>query len=263
MPTSLDEILAHKRLEVEALKARLRRTGSTTVMRAMGHVRSFADAITADDMVIVPEVKKADPWRGVFNADLDARTLSLQLEEAGAVALALQTDERYFHGNTEDLYHVTRKTHVPVMVRDFVVDEAQLTDIKAKGGDAVVLTAGLVDEAALGRFVKFADYILLQTIIEVADAAEVEMAMKAGAQMIGVQNRDLRTQELQLKRSIDLRQRIPDDVLAVSVGGVNKVEDLAPLRDAGYDAVVVGELIMRASDPCAQYRTLQAAVAGG
>ena len=259
MPT-LDEILAHKRLEVEALKARLRRTGSTTVMRAMGHVRSFADAITADQMVIVPEVKKADPWRGVFNEQLDARSLSLQLEEAGASALALQTDERYFHGNVEDLYHVTRRTHVPVMVRDFIVDEAQLTDIKAKGGDAVVLTAGLVDADALARFVKFADYILLQTIIEVANAEEIDAAMNAGTHMIGVQNRDLRSQELLLKRSAELRARIPDEVLAVSIGGVNHVDDLHPLRDAGYDAVVIGELIMRAADPCKQLRTLAAAI---
>lgn len=261
MPASLDDIVSHKRIEVEALKVRLRRMGNTTVMRAMTNVRSLKAVLRPGGQarpapMVIPELKKADPWRGIFRDPFDILELAQILEEAGAEAYAVQTDNRYFKGSIDDLHYMARRTTLPVLMRDFIVDEAQLTEAKAKGADAAVLMSSILKDAELSQFIQFGKYIFLETLVEVASEPDVEKALSAGADLLGIQNRDLTNQEVSLERSATLRDAIPPEVMVVAVGGVQTAEDMQFLREHRYDAVVVGEAIMRAGDPAAAFADL-------
>lgn len=262
---SLEEILSHKRMEVEALKARLRRAGSTTVMKGVGQVRSVRQAISGTlsgkGMAIIPELKKADPWRGVLHDRYQAIQYAHDLFKAGAPVLAMQTDTRYFGGSIEELYSISRRVKVPMVMRDFIVDEAQITEGKAKGADAVVLTAGLLEKEQLAAYIKFADYIWMESIVEVSKADELEMALNAGAKMIGVQNRDLHSQTIQIERTLALKQEIPKDVTSVVVGGISEPADITTFRDAGFEAAVIGDMLMRAKSLSETYTVLAAQAA--
>ena len=254
---SLDEILAHKRMEVEALKARLRRAGSTTVMKGVGNIRSMRDAIQSQPgLSIIPELKKADPWRGLLHERYQAIAYGMELAEAGAVALAIQTDTRYFNGSMDELYMVSRRVSCPVLQRDFIIDDAQITEGKAKGADAVVLIAGLLEVPQLKALMQFADYIWLETVVEVRNAEELDRALGAGAKIIGIQNRDLHSQTLQIDRSLELRRLVPEGVLTIVVGGLSEPHDVEQFRDAGFDAAIVGDWLMRAKSLSATYREM-------
>ena len=261
--TLLDEILQQKQLEVEALKARLKRTGSTTVMRPINKERSIErtvlDCRAAGRLCVIPELKKADPWRGVIREAYDGIGEARDLEAAGATALAIQTDSRYFRGRHEDLLAISRRTDLPVLMCDFVVDEAQLSDGKAKGADAIAIIVSLLPREAVSRLVEFAGMIQLEVLLEVADEAEMEFALDQGVPLIGIQNRDLPTQTIQVERTLQLRSMVPSqDRVTIVMGGITEPADLQPFRDGGFDAAVVGEYLMRAPNLGDAFQELQA-----
>lgn len=253
---TLDEIINHKRIEVEALKARLKRMGSTTVMRTIANVRSIAELLGTDGLTVIPELKAADPWRGVFRDAYDANELSQAFEAGGAPALAIQTDSRFFNGSYDDLFVAARRTNIPILMRDFVIDEAQLTQAKAVGADAAMLFAQLLDEDTLRALIDFAKLIMLEVVVEVLDEADVDKALACDAAVIGVLNRDVRSQTIKLDRAPALRNRIPDAVRTVAIGGMLSGRDLKVVRDSGFDGAVVGETLMRAEDPVAAFKAM-------
>ena len=248
------KIIETKRKEVEELKQRMREQGSTTVIRSMGEVRSFKQALKEESFLVIPELKKADPWRGTFRTDYNVRQLSHDFELAGAKALAVQVDSKFFECSLDDLYFASKNSNLPILMRDFIIDDAQLTEAKSMGADAVVLMAQLLDANKIRRFIEFAKYIMLEVIVEVCCMNELEDALAAEADVIGVQNRDLSSQTVKLTLSSELRKIIPKDVACFSVGGIKKVEELALIKNAGFKGVLVGEQLMSAEKPADEFK---------
>jgi indole-3-glycerol phosphate synthase len=253
---TLDAIRAQKQSEVHALKERNRRMGGTTVMRALTGPKSLGAALKRAEAVVIPEIKRADPWHGTLRDELDAEAIARAIEGAGATTIAIQLDETYFRGEIDDLRSVARRTRLHILARDFVVDDAQLIHAKANGADAVMLMAALVEPDVLKRFIEFGDYIHLETIVEIGDAAEVDLAMKLDRKAVSIQTRDLRSQQVNLDLAIELRKRLPSEVLAIATGGVGSPDDVTRLREAGFDGVLVGTQLMRADDPAAEFLRL-------
>ncbi len=251
-----DEIIENKKAEVEKLKQSLREQGSTTVIRSMSEIRSFKQVLKKGEFVIVPELKKADPWRGVFRKEYNVRELSKQFEQAGAKALAVQVDSKFFQCSLDDLYYASKNSQLPVLMRDFIIDETQLTEAKSMGADAVVLTAQLLSVEKIRHFANFAKYILLEVVVEVSSMRELDIALEAGADVIGVQNRNLRSQTIKLALSPELHKAVPDNVATFSVGGFKSADALKKIRDAGFEGALVGEKLMSAENPAKEFQKL-------
>jgi len=246
----LDAILAHTRERV----AEEQRRHTLDVVRAAAlkapDARSFAAAVGRPGSVnVVAEHKRRSPSRGRIREDLTPADVARRYEEAGAIALSVLTDEAFFGGCLAHLVEIRAATVLPVLRKDFVLDAWQVWEARASGADAVLLiVAGLSDEE-LRALLAVAREAGMDALVEVHDRGELERALSAGARVVGVNNRDLRTLEVSLGTSLALAPAIPKGVVAVAESGIRTGEDVRRLRDAGYDAFLVGEHLMAAPDP--------------
>jgi indole-3-glycerol phosphate synthase len=255
----LDEIVIHKRGEVEQARRERPLAGLQDRCRAQLPARDFLAALrprAGERVRVIAEVKRASPSRGVLVATLDPVGLARLYERAGAAAVSVLTDERYFHGRLDDLVAVRAEVHRPVLRKDFVVDEYQLWEARAAGADAVLLIVAALDRTALRELFHAAKGAGLATLVEVHTGPELDTALDLGATLVGVNNRDLQTLETRLETSLGLLPRIPDGVVAVSESGLASREDVERVVQAGAHAVLVGEALVRAPDPAAKLREL-------
>ena len=244
----LDRIVAHKRVElaersqivhIEALRARARNAAKP---------RDFRAAITRgiSDVRLIAEVKKASPSKGVIRADFHPVEIATEYARSGADALSVLTDERFFQGHLDYLTEIQSRVDIPLLRKDFTLDEYHVVEARAAGADAVLLIVAVLELALLKELHACAAELGMAAIVEVHDADEVERALSAGAEIIGVNNRNLRTFETRLETTFALRELVPSDTVVVSESGINSRRDVERLAEAGVDAMLVGESLMRA-----------------
>jgi indole-3-glycerol phosphate synthase len=198
---------------------------------------------------VIAECKRRSPSRGVLRADYDPVALATGYERAGAAALSVLTEPTFFDGALAHLAAIRSAVTLPLLRKDFVVDSYQLAEARANGADAVLLIVAALDDAQLAQLHREAHDLGLAALVEVHDADEVDRALQAGAEIVGVNNRNLRTLEVDVAASELAAARIPRDVVAVSESGLKSREDLARMRALGYRAFLIGERFMTARDP--------------
>jgi len=234
-------------LRVRALDARLH----TKLHRLL-------EALANDSGVnIIAEIKRASPSRGVIRKEVDPAALGQAYERGGAVAISILTEEDYFQGSLDDLRAVRQAVSLPLLRKDFIVDEWQIYEAVVAGADAILLIAAAIDNEVLRHLRSVAeDELGMDALIEVHTEEELQRAGDCGATLIGVNNRDLRTFEVSLGTSARLIQYEPPDVICVSESGLDSADDLRRLRDLGYGGFLIGEMLMRAAEPDRTLREL-------
>jgi indole-3-glycerol phosphate synthase len=214
-----------------------------------GTRRDFASALGGAGVNVIAEFKRRSPSKGVLRDDLTAAAVAQAYEAAGAVALSVLTEEDYFGGHLGDLRHARTATRLPTLRKDFVVDPYQVWEAWIAGADAVLLIVAALGADDLRWLLDTAREAGLDALVEVHDAAELQTALGCGARLIGVNNRNLKTLAVSLDTAFGLASSIPDDVVAVAESGIRGGADVRRLREAGYDAFLVGEHFMTAPDP--------------
>jgi indole-3-glycerol phosphate synthase len=221
--------------------------------------RAFRESLRRDGIRVIAECKRRSPSRGVLRADFDPAAIARGYEAAGAAAISVLTEPAFFDGSLEHLRQVREAVRVPLLRKDFVVTEYQVLEAGAYGADAVLLIVAALDDAALRRLARLADSVGLATLVEAHDAAELDRALEAGASVIGVNSRNLRTLTVSPSTLDELGPAIPRDVVAVAESGLKTAEDLRRLKALRYDAFLIGERFMTVPDPGAALAELRAA----
>ena len=258
MPASLDQILAATRRRV----AETKRTADLHELenRAASHIpRGFRNALKAASRsgpAIIAELKKASPSRGLIRPDFKVTELAPELEQAGAAALSVLTDEEFFGGSLENLRLASGGTALPCLRKDFMVDEFQLLEARANCADAILLIVAALSQAELISLAKQARSLELDVLCEAHDREELERAIDAGSDLIGVNNRDLRTFRVDIETAVRLAEFMPNDVVRVAESGIHSGGDIAHLRSAHYHGFLIGESLMKAPRPGEALRTL-------
>ena len=260
----LDQILSSTRRRVEETRSRAdvrdmeRRAAQHTVR---GFRRRLLD-VSQTGIAVIAELKKASPSKGLIRADFDASALAQELEAAGAGALSVLTDVDYFQGSLENLQRASAATNLPCLRKDFIVDDLQILEARAHGADAVLLiVAGLEQRKLLSLTAKARD-MSLDVLCEVHGEEELQRALDAGCDTIGVNNRNLQTFAVDLNTSLRLAALMPANVLRVAESGIHSGEDVAKLRAAGFGAFLIGESLMKAAMPGEALRKLLTAAVG-
>ncbi len=218
--------------------------------------RDFAGALRRLKPAIISEAKKASPSKGVLVEDFQPATLARQYEEGGAAAMSVLTDRDFFQGSVADLQAARAACNLPVIRKDFTIAEYHILEAAAMGADAILLIAAILDEAEMRAFRQLAAEFGMASLVEAHNAAEVDAALKSGAEILGVNNRDLNTFRVSLDTSIELAERIPAGIVKVSESGIFTGDDVKRLLAAGYDAFLVGEHLVKSGDPARAIREL-------
>jgi indole-3-glycerol phosphate synthase len=262
VPDILARIVATKREEVSLARASVAAWEEAADARLSAR-RDFCAALRAkaraNGQAIIAEVKKASPSRGVLAEGFDPGRIARSYESGGAAAISVLTDERYFQGGLGDLIVAREAAALPALRKDFTIDRAQIVEAAAHGADAVLLIAAILHERQLRDFRELAARYRMAALVEVHNRAELDAAVASGAELIGVNNRDLATFEVTLETSLRLAGRMPAGALLVSESGIHDARDIAKLRAAGYHAFLVGEHLMKSGDPEGALRRLAAA----
>ncbi|HTR81640.1 MAG TPA: indole-3-glycerol phosphate synthase TrpC [Bacteroidota bacterium] len=243
----LKEILEHKRLEVARMKEIVAPVALVESMDSVFSTRSFTDAIRAhgeEEISCIAEVKKASPSKGVIAKRFNPETIAQEYERGGAKALSVLTDQKYFQGSHGDLKRIRERSHLPILRKDFIVDEYQIYESRAMGADAILLIVAALKESELKRFMAVARDIDLEYLVECHTKNEIDRAVQCGAPIIGINNRSLETFEVTLETSLMLKRFIPNSSIAVSESGIRNSHHVGQLRQAGFDAILVGEHLM-------------------
>lgn len=255
MATVLDRIVAAHR---EAAAADTRDVDQLKAQAAAAPPpRKFRKSMGRWGLDVIAEIKRRSPSKGDLAPDLDPAALAMAYAEGGAVALSVLTDREFFGGSPEDLAAARTAVELPVMRKDFTVDERDVCDARIMGADAVLLIVAALSDDELKRFHDLAHELGMAALVEVHDEAEIKRALPVHVDMIGVNQRDLRTFEVDKDRAVRLARKIPSGVLKVAESGIENAGDLRRLADAGYDGVLVGEQLVRAADPAEELRRLR------
>lgn len=256
VPDILARIVARKREEVAQLRAARERLEGDAAGMA-GQRRDFAGALTRLPLAVIAEIKKASPSKGVLSERFDPAALARDYEAGGASALSVLTDERFFLGSLADLAAARSNTRMPVLRKDFTIDESQVIEAAAHGADAILLIAAILDSRRIRALRELAGTFQMASLVEIHDAAELDIALAGGAEIIGVNNRDLRTFEVTLETSLRLVDKIPSHVIKVSESGIHSAADVKRLAAAGFNAFLVGERLMKSGRPAEALRELR------
>ena len=260
MSVTLDQIVAATRRHIEAAKPLANR--AELAKRASEHAtRGFAAALqrtSGEGPAVIAELKRASPSRGMIRSSFPVAELASHLAQAGAAALSVLTEEEHFQGSLAFLAEASRTVGVPCLRKDFIIDEFQLLEARAHGADAALLIVGALTDLELRHLRAAARGFALEVLCEVHDEDELGRALDAGFDVIGVNNRNLRTFQVDLNTALHLRRNIPAGVVKVAESGIRSGADIRKLRDTGYDAFLIGESLMRADRPDEALQTLLA-----
>jgi indole-3-glycerol phosphate synthase len=226
---------------------------------AMATRRDFAAALRGRVPAVIAEIKHASPSKGVLVRDFDAARIAADYQRGGAAALSVLTDEAFFQGSLADLETARAATRLPALRKDFTIARSQIVEAAAHGADAILLIAAILTEREIREFREAAARFGMSALVEVHNRRELDVAVAAGAEIVGVNNRDLTTFEVTLETSLRLAEHIPAPAVRVSESGIRTAADVAKLRAAGYTAFLVGEHLMRSGDAAAAIRELVAA----
>jgi indole-3-glycerol phosphate synthase len=249
--TVLDRILESRRAEVEHRKKVLPETALKYGVKAASPVRDFSAALSRNGLNVLAELKPASPSQGVLREPFDPPGLAAALESAGAVALSVLTESEFFRGSLKNLRDARKSVNLPILRKDFIFDPWQVWEARANDADSFLLMAAVLRDAQLRDLIALGRELGMEPLVEVHTAKELDRALAVGSRIIGVNNRDLRTLDVRVETSFELIERIPDDCIAVSESGLRSHDDLQKLREAGFDAFLIGEHLMLAPDPAA------------
>ncbi len=253
----LEKIVEVKKKEVAILR------GSTTfdsMLKAAldtSRPRDFKAAIAGADCSIIAEVKRSSPSKGRIRDDFDHVAIATLYEASGAVAISVLTDEQFFEGKKEYLSDIKKTVSLPVLRKDFIIDPYQICEARIIGADAILLIAGILEDPKLQEMIEMARSLTMEPLVEVHSRDELERALAAGAQIIGINNRNLKTFVTDLKTSLELAPLIPDGRIVVSESGIETRGDIEMLVNNDIHTFLIGETLMRASDMGCKLRELQ------
>lgn len=255
----LKRILEVKRTEVESRKKQVPLKVLQNHISTAPPVRPFAQVLKrreGEPIRLIAELKKASPSKGVFREDFDPKKILLAYERSFASALSILTDEPFFQGSLENLLLARQITTKPLLRKDFLVDEYQLYEARVYGADAVLLIVAALEEKELQDLLALSRELGMDSLVEVHTEGELEIALKSGAMLIGINNRNLQTFEVDLSTTLRLKRLIPNNCIVVSESGIENREQVKQLEDAGVDAILVGETLIRSDDPIAKAKEL-------
>ena len=256
----LDQILAHKADELAARRSIIPIEQLRVQAEQQSPPRDFIGALQTSIHcpALIAECKKASPSKGLLRADYDPHWLAQTYDDNGAAALSVLTDEQFFQGSLADLVAARSVSLLPVLRKDFVIDEYQVYESRAIGADAILLIVAALNDACLKAFYQLSRDLGMAALIEVHDQAELDRALRVGPRLIGVNNRNLKDFSVSLQTTAKLRIRIPGNITLVAESGIHTTDDVAELSMMGVDAMLVGEALVTASDVGAKVRELLA-----
>jgi len=251
MPASLDSIVSatRKRVSESRRGADLRALERKAAAHQPRGFREHLHRTGASKPAIIAELKKASPSKGLIRAEFRPSELAFELEQAGAAALSVLTDEEFFQGSLAYLEQASAATSLPCLRKDFMVDEFQILESRAHGADAILLIVAALEQKEITAFGRAARAQELDVLCEVHDETELQRALDAGCDLIGVNSRDLKTFHVDLATTFRLGEKVPSGCVRVAESGIHSGADVAQLRSAGYDAFLIGESLMRAARP--------------
>lgn len=255
VPDILARIIDYKKADLAGLmvsRSELESLGEETRPKR----RDFRAALHTHQPAIIAEIKRASPTKGVLADRVDPGAIARAYEQGGAAALSVLTDEKFFHGSLDDLAEARGAVNLPVLRKDFTFDEFHVAEAAAHCADAILLIATILPAPRLRRLREYAARFGMAALVEVHDEEELAAALDSGAQVVGVNNRNLSTFECNIEVSLRLADRFPEGVIRVSESGIRTAEDVRRLRAAGYHAFLIGEHLMRSRDPLNAVRTL-------
>lgn len=256
----LDEIVAHKRTEVEQARRRLPLSVLLEQVEVAPPQRDYLGALQGDRMHLIAEIKRASPSKGPIKRDLDLLGLAQSYIAGGADVISVLTDQRFFGGALDDLERVSRYGTLPLLRKDFLIDPYQVYEAVVAGASSALLIVGIVEDTLLAELIALQRSLGMEPQVEVHDEDQVERALAAGARIIGINNRDLRTFTVDLATTERLRPLIPSECVVVSESGIHTRADVERLERAGVSAIHVGESLMVSADPA---RKIQELLHGG
>ncbi len=257
----LDDIIEARRRTLEQARPRVPLAELEQAAEARSERRDFAGALAPHfkdggarkggiaNLAIIAELKKSSPSAGLLKRDYRPREVARGYESAGAAALSVLTEEEFFLGSLDHLQEAREAVRLPVLRKDFILDPYQVYESVAAGADALLLIVAALGDQELGSLVELCDRLRIAALVEIHTSEEIERAIGAGARIIGVNNRNLKTMDVSLETSLRLRARIPGDCVSVSESGIRTAADLQSLSEAGFDAALTGERLMAAADP--------------
>lgn len=249
------EAIAHRKRVLPEVALKL------AVEKLAPPVRDFAEALSRPGLNVIAELKKSSPSRGLLRADYNPTGLASVLESAGAAALSVLTEEKFFQGSLVDMKEASKITQIPILRKDFIIDPWQVWESRAASADAYLLIAAILGDSTLRELLELGRKLKMEALVEVHSRDELSRVVQSGAKVIGINNRDLRTFEVKIETSLDLVELIPDDCIAVSESGIRAHSDLQRLHAAGFDAFLVGEHLMTMPGPAEGLRELLAGTA--
>jgi len=244
----IEKIISHKRKEIEQLKKDKPLDKIVTSFNLYPN-RRFSAAISQNNKInIIAELKKASPSLGIIRADFDPINIAHIYEEGGAVAISVLTEKKFFCGDISFLPDVKMAVNLPILRKDFIIDSYQIYESKLYGADAILLITSILSLNKLKEFITLIYDLGMEALVEIHNEADLEKALKADAKIIGVNNRDLKTLKVDLKTSLKLVSKIPKEKIKVAESGINNSKDILTLKNAGFQAFLIGTSFMKAKD---------------
>jgi len=252
IPDILAQIVEHKKAEL------VERVGGIALAAegSVAHRRDFLAAITTSSPAIIAEIKQASPSGGVLMEDFDPAAIARAYQQGGAAALSVLTDAKHFKGSLADLESARAAVKLPALRKDFTIDSYHVHEAAAHGADAILLIAAILTERQMRDFRELAEGYRMSALVEIHDQEELQQAIASGARIIGVNNRNLHTFQVDLAVSLRLAEKIPAGVAKIAESGIHSAADILRLREVGYQAFLVGEHLMKAPDPAQALRAL-------
>lgn len=252
----LDDLAKSCRMRVESAKRKVSIDDLKSQILYKGKIKrfhnredfAFEKILRKEEISFICEVKKASPSKGVIAQDFPYQKIAKDYEEAGADAISVLTEPEYFKGSDIYLKEISGLVNIPVLRKDFIVDEYQIYEAKLMGADAVLLICALLDTDTIKRFIGICDELGISALVEAHTKEEAAFAIDAGARVIGVNNRNLKTFEVDIRNCIALRELVPEEIIYVAESGIHTPRDISVLQKAGVDAVLIGEALMKSSD---------------
>lgn len=256
VPDILSRIVARKQAGLISLRKRFSELERRAEKSATNR-RDFGQALAGGAPAIISEIKKASPSKGLLARSFDPPGIARAYEAGGASALSVLTDEEFFQGNLADLAAARAAVSLPVLRKDFTIDPCHVVEAAAYGSDAILLITAILTEQQLREFRELAASYSMAALVEVHDSRELDIALSSGAEIVGVNNRNLHTFEVTLDTSLQLAAKMPENVIKVSESGIHTAGDVHRLREAGFHAFLVGEHLMKSGNPTESLRALR------
>ena len=249
----LDRIMQHKRQEVEFMRSQLSiadvKAQANDTPACRGFTSAILQSLAAERSAVIAEIKKASPSKGLIRADFDAVKTAESYEKHGACCLSILTDAEFFQGSSDYLRAAREASTLPILRKDFMLDEYQVFEAKAMQADCILLIVAALEDGLMQDLAGRAQELGLDCLIEVHDELELERGLQLGLPLIGINNRNLKTFETSLAKTIDLLEFVPENVVVVTESGIHEPADIALMRAHGVNSFLVGEAFMRATDP--------------